>query len=557
MLSAALLSLTVIPRGDFAPVQGWDVADLPHADRPLIHPEAAWTVYLNREGGTYTYGWPDDAATNQSSIIAVDRTSVSPFQHGDPSWNEIALCLVRIFEPYDVHVTEEDPGDSVHVEAVIGGDPMEVGLWPSVAGFAPFDCQPLPNSIVFVFTSWTSDTDPICKTAAQEIGHAFGLDHEILCDDPMTYLDGCGQAAFQDEDASCGEWNPRPCWCGGETQNSHERLLELVGPHQLPPPPRDVGLPCDTGADCASGDCIDFAGTRTCGEPCDFTEPSAGCPDRFTCRSVSCGVGSCVRGLTGIVPNGAACGADEECASGLCADLSAGRVCAHPCDPAGAACEIGACEVTGDGCGGCGGVPEPKGLGAPCVDAGECASGICVGVRDDDRRCGERCDGAACGAGWLCEGSLCYPEGDGTLGAPCNADGDCLSGLCDADGYCTVNCLRLWSESTCPDDFYCAEWGAGDPVCVPNPGARSFGRSCERGDQCQSGSCADGRCSRFCGESAPCPPAWDCDSGREVCTPPPSSGCGCMMPPAKASARAASGFFVVLVFLLVRGRERR
>ena len=45
----------------------------------------------------------------------------------------------------------------------------------------------------------------------------------------MTYLDGCGEKVFMNQDAACGEGTPRPCLCGASTQNSFASLIETFG----------------------------------------------------------------------------------------------------------------------------------------------------------------------------------------------------------------------------------------------------------------------------------------------------------------------------------------
>jgi hypothetical protein len=67
-----------------------------------------------------------------------------------------------------------------------------------------------------------------CEVVAHELGHAFGLEHEYLCKDPMTYLEGCGHKTFQDVAAPCGEDEPRAC-SGGGKQNSVQHLTQVLG----------------------------------------------------------------------------------------------------------------------------------------------------------------------------------------------------------------------------------------------------------------------------------------------------------------------------------------
>ena len=105
-----------------------------------------------------------------------------------------------------------------------------------MGGLAPLGDGPIHDAVVFVFASTLKlKTQALCETAAQEIGHAYGLDHVMVCKDPMTYLTGCGAKTFQDVDAPCGERDARACADGGATQNSHQHLLDVLGARPLDP----------------------------------------------------------------------------------------------------------------------------------------------------------------------------------------------------------------------------------------------------------------------------------------------------------------------------------
>jgi hypothetical protein len=97
-------------------------------------------------------------------------------------------------------------------------------------GVAPFSCGVIPNAITFTFAE-TLGNNPqlIAEVVGQESAHAWGLDHEYLCEDPMTYLSGCGNKTFQNVDAQCGEFSPRQCSCGGATQNSYQHIINTFG----------------------------------------------------------------------------------------------------------------------------------------------------------------------------------------------------------------------------------------------------------------------------------------------------------------------------------------
>jgi uncharacterized protein (TIGR03382 family) len=119
---------------------------------------------------------------------------------------------------------------------VFGGSPGQLGMPNGVAGVSPFtsDCSVIENSIVFTFTNVIpADARLACEIMAQEVAHSYGLDHELLASDPMTYLDYTGNRTFKNQTASCGEDVTRPCGINGSTcranQNSVALLTERLG----------------------------------------------------------------------------------------------------------------------------------------------------------------------------------------------------------------------------------------------------------------------------------------------------------------------------------------
>ncbi len=189
-------------------------------------------IYLSRGGITLTPGF-NDSARNRSSIIQ-SPVQIPRWNTSDATWNQVVACVREQFAPFHTVVTDVDPGDVDHIEAVVASRPEVLGLPSGVGGVSPFtsNCSTIPRSIVFTFAEvYRNNVQAICETTAQEVAHSFGLDHEYLCADPMTYLFGCGAKRFQDVDAPCGERDgPRECQCFGSTQNSVQMLLERVGP---------------------------------------------------------------------------------------------------------------------------------------------------------------------------------------------------------------------------------------------------------------------------------------------------------------------------------------
>ena len=229
-------------------------------------------LYLNRcSGGCTIHGstGTNDARTQTSSIPNPGTYTVGEFQTGtglsgtlaDSEWQAVVACMKEVYSPFAVQVSDTIPAGGVsYTEAVIAGQPGDIGLGAGILGIAPLagDCSPQDNVISFSFANHhipgATRVDDICWTAAQETAHAFGLDHEITfadgssaCNDPMTYnqLNPCGgRRYFRNKPASCGEDVVRPCRCGG-SQNSHIKITNVFGPGMstTPPPTTSVVVP--------------------------------------------------------------------------------------------------------------------------------------------------------------------------------------------------------------------------------------------------------------------------------------------------------------------------
>ncbi len=213
-----------------------------------------YIVYLNRYGGKYNPGSSDNSSVNRSSIAPGNIEIGEWNECSDPikrdtaqkrdrkckrrkegDWEKLSECVQRMFSPYiRIEFTEEDPGDERHIEAVIGGHPADFfgnDKNNNVAGIAPIasNCRVIKRAVVFAFEQNITTLQRTCEVTAHEIAHAFGIDHATLCTSLMSYKGGCGPKTFQDVDAECGEFSERPCHCGGDTQNDHQRLVERLG----------------------------------------------------------------------------------------------------------------------------------------------------------------------------------------------------------------------------------------------------------------------------------------------------------------------------------------
>ena len=208
------------------------------------------TIYLNHTGVTLHPG-NDDSRTNASSIVN-SNVSVPAWNTSAANWAATMTCFKAMFSRFDVVITDVNPGNVPHIEAVFGGSPQQVGMPSGVGGVSPFtqNCSIIENSIVFTFTQvLPQNPQTMCEVMAQEVAHSYGLDHELLASDPMTYLNYNGNRTFQDQLVSCGENQPRNCGIGGSTcrvkQNSVALLTERLGLADAIAPTMGITSPAD------------------------------------------------------------------------------------------------------------------------------------------------------------------------------------------------------------------------------------------------------------------------------------------------------------------------
>lgn len=390
--------------------------------------EPSLIIFMNRNGGTYYQAWDNDSRTNQTSIPDQNTSNVPAYPYSEESWQDVMDCMRELYAPFNILVTDVDPGNVVHVESVVGGSPYDIGINDGqVGGIAPGTCGIIDTAIVFTFPEvWGDNPRNICETAAQETAHAFGLDHENYCPDPMTYWFNCGQKAFRDYNAPCGEYENRACYCGGSTQNSYQRLIASFGARPSIPPTSAITAPQNgaivypqfvidvTAEDDVQIDrvemLVDGAIMATdSSQPYGFValstlaagphtliarvyddqdnvtdsapvmvELRGACANDDECEATEvCVSGRCQTDL------GETCTDGSVCASGLCAQGPDGMRCTDICDPAANNCPAGFdCLAIGGGQGACwpgagggggGGDDEPGG-GCGCVTARRGAS---------------------------------------------------------------------------------------------------------------------------------------------------------------------------------------
>ncbi len=188
-------------------------------------------VYLNA-GGSVITGGADNPARNTSWIAASAGGDVRfPAYSGNArSWQAITACVRDVYRDFAVDFTDQRPNGTGYSMIVVGGSPALLGLNNEVGGIAPSDSEVLRNAVGFVFSASSGNrVNDVCEAIVHEVGHTLGLDHAYRCEDPMSYLNGCGPKRFADVAAPCGEYEARRCDGGAATQNSYRTLMSLVG----------------------------------------------------------------------------------------------------------------------------------------------------------------------------------------------------------------------------------------------------------------------------------------------------------------------------------------
>jgi uncharacterized protein (TIGR03382 family) len=229
------------------------LAWVPIAVACILAPRAALAIvaesrviYLNHAGATLEPG-TNDSRVDTSTLVDAPVT-IAGWQPDAQTWQDTYDCVRGLYAAFDVKVVDYDPMDVPHMEAVFGGGPAALNLLPSTLGISPFaaDCGVIENSMVFVFTDvLPADPHSACYVAAQEIAHSYGLDHEMLASDPMSYsyMQYSGDRLFQDKAVACGEYAERPCGVTGTAcrpdQNSFALLTERLGKNPHPDDPNN------------------------------------------------------------------------------------------------------------------------------------------------------------------------------------------------------------------------------------------------------------------------------------------------------------------------------
>jgi hypothetical protein len=233
-----------------------------------VRAQAAQVLYLNFSDGTedIVQGEADNAARNESMMGSA--TPYPAFQWPGVDGAEARAALVQdvtrqvheAFLPYDILVTTTRPAAGPYTMVMIGGNPSLFRMEPRVAGVAFMDCDDRQAAnIVYAFPEpLGSNVHGLFTTIAQEAAHALGLQHSSDPNDLMYPRVDLAQRNFQDRASTVAS----PRYCSDQTQNSHRRLLDLLGAWAGPDKP--MGGPV-------------IADSLGAGDEVDARAPTGGC----------------------------------------------------------------------------------------------------------------------------------------------------------------------------------------------------------------------------------------------------------------------------------------
>lgn len=376
-------------------------------------------------------GQQNDSRTNTSSI-ATQNASLSPWRFSIPQWDSLVQCVQQVYAPFNVEIVTTEPAAATeYFEAMVAGTASQLGLSGGIVGVAPFNCNIIHNAITFSFANdypdlGAANAADLCWTVAQEIAHAFGLQHKYDSRDPMTYLPPpLPLKLFLDDDGPCGTNGARDCTkgdsfeptgCSGSaTINSYREIADIFGAKPGTPPILTLAEPtsdsevsrgflvkANASDDVRLRDVTVTVDRVAVGQPLragpfDFRTPktlSAGphvievtatdfygaqttqtrevtvkadCTGNATgCDSGElCLDGRCIAGPREAGGLGTRCAGNDGCVSGVCATSGNNKFCVEECAPQADGCPAGfSCLVSGE-----------SGVCWPVEDEGGCATG--------------------------------------------------------------------------------------------------------------------------------------------------------------------------------------
>lgn len=343
-----------------------------------------------------------------------------------------------------------------------------------------FSCRRWRNFPEVTWCSRTCASDQDCRGEHRCVDNACIPRQSQVCDGDEVWLqDACGHRLRLEERCATGDvcragecaalpGHCEPCdqlLCGPGT------VCAGYGSGEPICTARCDRAPCPSGWTCGSNDVCRPTDRFVCQGPerwqtvCDLPQRVRPCEDGQACVADGMCTESCVPDCAG-----RECGPDPLCgiSCGGCHDGE---------------CADGECRLIDD---------APRAVGEPCLDGGECASGVCI-----EEAGGPYVDGyctAPCGPETPCPaGASCYEVGSGS----------------DAINRCFDDCT---SRTDCRNQYGCYAVPRGSGACIPC----SVGRdTCPAEDLCRDGidNDGDGQVDEDCGREPPTtrvdPPAPD------------------------------------------------
>lgn len=399
------------------PMLKWVPADVPPAAAP-----SSRIIFVHKcpITGCLIHPGPNDSRTDTSNI-PTQQVSISRFKQSDVVWSKMMDCVRATYAPFDITITDVDPGPNVpHYENIVGGSSGSE-LDPEFAqagGVSPFTCAEIPNSISFTFDVYGPDPDQLCWTVAQETAHSFGLEHEYNANDPMTYLGGGPPAKrFQATESPCGTFSSVTCTCTQKaTQSSYKSIVAMFGPGAATPPTITIKSPTAgkqvqprfvvrvNAMDDVAVDRVELyiddldTGVRAMTPPYLLVAPEGVTDGAHTIEARAIDVQGVPASATVDVDMGPPCTASSGCSGD---DV----------------CVMGTCLPGPD---------VPGGLGDSCTANTECLGAQCLGDASGNKQCVESCE---LGASGVCPSDFnCIAAGNGGVCWYSGAAGCCSAG---------------------------------------------------------------------------------------------------------------------------------
>jgi hypothetical protein len=189
-------------------------------------------VYLNRCAGSCTvYGGIDNAITSTSSLFSGTAT-LAAFPGSDATFDALAACVRHVLLPFNIHVVANNPGPVARREIMISTTASQIGA-SNTPGLVPYDGNPHDNTIAMEFANAisTSNPEPLCHLAAQQVALLYALDYVVNCPDIMDGTVSCGEKSFTNLASACTgtlSGNPGHCFNNSTTQNSYLKILAVA-----------------------------------------------------------------------------------------------------------------------------------------------------------------------------------------------------------------------------------------------------------------------------------------------------------------------------------------